>query len=132
MYLVDTSVWIDYLRERETVGAAKFAEALDRGIPFGLTGIVYQEVLQGAATGDDFERLAEYLGTQRFYEPLDVVESYREAARLYFRCRGSGVTVRSTVDCLIARTAIEHDLVLLHGNRDYENMAHVIPELKTA
>lgn len=102
------------------------------GTPFGLTSIVYQEVLQGAATGSDFERLDEYLCTQRFYEPRDAVESYQEAARLYFRCRGSGVTVRSTVDCLIARTAIEHDLVLLHSDRDYENMARVIPELKTA
>lgn len=80
----------------------------------------------------DFERLAEYLGTQRFYEPLDAVESYREAARLYFRCRGSGVAVRSTVGCLIACTAIEHGLVLLHSDRDYEHMARVIPELKTA
>lgn len=102
------------------------------GTPFGLTSIVYQEVLQGAATGRDFERLDEHLCTQRFYEPRDVVESYRDAARLYFRCRESGVTVRSTVDCLIARTAIEHDLVLLHSDRDYENMARVIPELKTA
>lgn len=132
MYLADTSVWIDYLREVETVGSTRFAEALDRGIPFGITGVVYQEVLQGASTGADFERLAEYLGTQRFYEPRDPVESHREAARLYFRCRGSGVTVRSTVDCLIARVAIEHDLILLHSDRDYENMSGAIPELKTA
>ncbi len=83
--------------------------------------------MQGAATG-----LSEYLGTQRFYEPRDAAESYRESARMYFRCRGAGITVRSAVDCLIARTAIEHDLVLLHGNRDFENMALVIPELKTA
>lgn len=125
-------MWIDYLRGAETGGAARFAEALDRGIPFGITGVVYQEVLQGAATEGDFERLAEYLGTQRFYGPRDLVDSYREAARLYFRCRSAGVTVRSTVDCLISRIAIEHDLVLLHSDRDYENMSRVIPELKTA
>lgn len=129
--MVDTSVWIDYFREAETEGAIRFGEALERGISFGLTGIIYQEVLQGAATESDFERLAEYLGTQRFYDPRDPVESYREAARLYLRCRGAGVTVRSTVDCLIARIAIEHELVLLHSDRDYENMSRVIPELET-
>lgn len=79
------------MRESETEGATRFGKALDRNIPFGITGVIYQEVLQGAATGADFERLAEYLGTQRFYEPRDPLESYREAARLYFHRRSSGL-----------------------------------------
>lgn len=89
--------------------------------------------LQGAATeGGDFERLAEYLGTQRFYELRDPIESYREAARLYTRCRSAGVAIRSTVECLIARIAVEqNDRVLLHSERDYENMSRVIPEPAT-
>ena len=88
--------------------------------------------MQGAASSADFEKLAEYLGTQRFYHLQDPVESYREAARLYFRCRRAGVTVRSTVDCLISQLAIEHDLLLLHSDQDYERLAQVIPELKLA
>lgn len=124
-------MWIDYLRERETVGSERFAEALEIGTPFGIIGVIYQKVLQGAANESDYGRLAEYLGTQRFYDSRDPVSSYAEAARIYFRCRVAGVTVRSTIDCLIARIAVEHDLVLLHSDRDYENMARVIPELKT-
>ena len=132
MYLVDTSVWISYFREEGTGASARFGEILDRGIPYGITGIIYQEVLQGAESPSDFEQLAEYMGTQRFYHPEDPIESYRQAALLYFRCRRVGVTVRSSVDCLIARLAIEHRLLLLHGDKDYENMERVIPELELA
>ncbi len=132
MYLVDTSVWVGYLRQQDTEGTALFAEILDRDYPFGITSEIYQEVLQGAASEEDFEQLADYLGTQRFYSPESEVDSYREAARLYFRCRRNGVTVRSTIDCIVARISIEHDLLLLHDDRDFLNMACVVPELRLA
>lgn len=132
MYLVDTSAWIDYLREENTGAAGLLEEILDRGEPFGITAAIYQELLQGAASEKDFEELDEYLGTQRFYHPSDPVDTYRQAALLYFRCRRSGLTIRSTIDCLIARQAIEADLLLLHNDRDFSNMARAIPELKLA
>ena len=132
MYLVDTSAWVDYLGERTTKAAGLLAEVLDRGVPFGITASIYQELLQGAASEKDFERLAEYLGTQLFHHPEDPIDSYRQAALLYYRCRRAGVTIRSTIDCLIARQAIEGDLFLLHNDRDFTNMARVIPELKLA
>lgn len=132
MYLVDTSVWIGYLRERESEAVTRFVDVLDLGLPFGITGVVYGEVLQGARTPMDFERLKEYLSTQRFYHPRDPILSYEEAARLYYRCRRGGVTVRSTIDCLIARVAIEHDVTLLHDDGDFVNMGRVVTELKLA
>jgi hypothetical protein len=58
---------------------------------------------------------------------LDPVESFAQAAKIYFQCRRKGITVRSTIDCLIAQTAIEHNLLLLHDDRDYEGIASVIP-----
>jgi hypothetical protein len=57
---------------------------LDLGYPFGITGIIYQEVLQSVSSEEEFDRLSEYLGTQRFYRPQDHVASYGETARLYF------------------------------------------------
>lgn len=132
MYLVDTSAWLDYLQGRDTGASELLAEVLDRGIPFGITGSIYQELLQGAASEKDFAKLVEYLGTQRFYHPEDPVDSYRQAALLYSRCRRAGITIRSTIDCLIARQAIEGNLFLLHNDRDFVNMARVIPELKLA
>jgi predicted nucleic acid-binding protein len=98
----------------------------------GLTGVIYQEVLQGVYSESEFERVSEYLGSQAFYHPLDPVQSYTEAARMYFDCRRAGITVRSSVDCLIARVAIEHGLMLLHDDRDFEKMAEVVSELVLA
>lgn len=106
-------------------------ELVDRGCPFGLTGTIYQEVLQGVSMSEEFERISEYLGSQLFYHPQHPVISCGEAARMYFDCCREGITIRSATDCLIARIAIEHDLMLLH-DRDFEKMAAVFPELTLA
>lgn len=58
------------------------------------------------------------------------IQSFDNAAQLNFRCRRKGVTVRSTIDLLIAETAIENNIELLHDDEDYANMAKVISELK--
>ncbi len=120
------------MREHENDATRRFAEVSDGGYPFGITGIIHQEILQGAASRAKFDYLADYLGSQTFYHPQDPIESYKEAARMYFDCRRAGITIRSAMDCLIARTAIEHDLLLLHDDRDFENMAGAIPELSLA
>jgi predicted nucleic acid-binding protein len=130
MYLVDTSVWIDYLREVENIPCNHFATIIDQNIPFGLTGIIYQEVLQGAASEEDFQMLVNYLSTQRFYQFIDDISGHEGAAEIYFKCRRKGITIRNTIDCMIARIAIEHNLTLLHNDKDYLHIASVIPELK--
>jgi predicted nucleic acid-binding protein len=132
LYLVDTSVWIDYLGGAETEISERFAEMLDRGYPFGITGLIYQEVLQGVSSQGEFDRLSEYLGSQRVYHVEDPTGSYREAALLYFRCRRAGITIRSATDCLIAQVAIENDLILLHNDQDFDRMSREIPALQLA
>ncbi len=132
MYLVDTSVWIDLLRQSENRATEQFRRILDGGVPYGLCSLIYQEVLRAARRDKDFERLQEYLSSQRFYHPKDTLSTYAEAARIYFRCRREGITIRSTADCLIARIAIEHDLILLHNDRDFEQIADVVKDLNLA
>ena len=117
------------MRDIENGATRRFAEISGGGYPFGITGVIYQEVLQGAASGAKFDYLSDYLGSQTFYHPRDPVGSYREAARMYFDCRRAGIIIRSAIDCLIARVAIEHDLMLLHDDRDFEKMAGVVPDL---
>jgi hypothetical protein len=130
MILVDTSVIIDFLRKRSNAPTEKFRRLLNQGTPFGITAYVMQEVLQGARSENELDILYDYLRTQKFYEPMEQPGSYAEAARLFVKCRKKGLTVRSSVDCLIARVAMEHDLHLLHNDRDYEAIAQVAP-LKT-
>lgn len=132
MYLIDTSAWIDSLRQIDNAPARFFKKLIADRALFGLTGAIFQEVLQGARTAQDFATLKTYLGSLAFYHPLDPVETYAEAAGLYRRYRTQGITVRSTLDCLIARIAVEHDLVLVHNDRDFTAIATVAPDLKTA
>jgi len=128
--LVDTSVWIDYLRATETPATAILDGLMADSVPFAITGIVYQEILQGADSTESYERLAEYFGTQRFLHPQDPAETHAGAAKLYVRCRCAGVTIRSTIDCLIAQIAIEHQASLLHNDRDFDYLATTTPELQ--
>lgn len=132
MYLIDTSVWIDSLRQVDNAPVRFFKSLIASQARYGLTGAIYQEVLQGARTDRDFNHLRHTLGTLLFYHPRDPFVTYAEAAALYRRCRERGITVRSTLDCFIARIAIEHDLLLVHHDRDFDQLAQVCPELKCA
>lgn len=129
MILVDTSVWIDFVRGRETDAVARLRVALDRGVVAALTPFIYQEILQGADSERSFRQLREFFGSQTFLHPRDPVDSHAEAARLYIECRRKGVTVRSAVDCLVAQTAIEHGVALLHDDRDFDGLARVATKL---
>jgi predicted nucleic acid-binding protein len=127
MILVDTSVLIDFLKGFQTEGRDKFEVVLHRKIPFGITSFILQEVLQGAASEKEFLLLKKYLLSQKFYHPKDPVDSFARAARIYMDCRNQGITIRSTIDCIIVQTALEHDLFLLHNDNDFNAMAKVVP-----
>ena len=127
MILVDTSVLIDFLKGFQTEGRDKFEVVLHRKIPFGITSFILQEVLQGAASEKEFLLLKKYLLSQKFYHPKETVDSFARAARIYMDCRKQGITIRSTIDCIIVQTALEHDLFLLHNDNDFNVMAKVVP-----
>jgi len=130
MVLVDTSVLIDFFKGKDTEKTGKFKQILKDDIPFGINDFIYQEVLQGARTEKEFEVLKDYLGSQRFYSLKYGNKSYENAALIFFECRKKGITVRSTIDLLIAETVIENELYLLHDDKDFTNMAEVINKLK--
>ena len=127
MILVDTSVLIDFFKSSKSEAALRFKLVLEQGLNFGITSHVFQEVLQGAKSEKEYKLLRRYLETQRFFHPKDPVDSFAEAARIFFQCRKKGLTIRSTIDCLIAQIAMEHDLLLLHSEQDFHLMANVIP-----
>ncbi len=126
MILVDTSVLIDLFRGASNKPTNIMREVLALQIPFGITSVIFQEVLQGAKSEGEYKLLREYLSSQRFFHPRNGVKFYADAARIYFTCRRKGVTVRSTIDCLIAQTALEQGLRLLHNDRDFDAMAPII------
>jgi hypothetical protein len=115
-----------FLRAKERSQAvARFVEVLDRDIPFGLSPLTVLEVLQGAATLNDFDSLRDYLGSQTLYGLDGGLDSYAAAAKIFFDLRRKGLSAGSSVDCLIAQTAIEHGLFLLHNDADFDRIARV-------
>jgi len=116
--LVDSSVWIDYFNGRATPEA----DLLDRllGAERLLIGdLIFAEVLQGFRSESDFSRVLRLLGTLEF-SPMVGREIAILAAQNYRRLRARGVTVRKTIDALIATFCIARSHVLLHSDRDFD------------
>jgi len=128
--LVDTSALIPYLRGRETPASALLERLVSEEVEIALTPEILQEVLQGARDEKEWRTLERYLVGQRILTPADPLRSHIEAARIYYECRRRGLTVRSTLDCIVAQMAIERDLPLLHDDRDYDAIQRIRP-LKT-
>ena len=124
MYLVDTSVLIDFLKGKETEQTKKLENIMRNQIPFGISAFTYQELLQGARDKHEYEKLRTYLATQKIYYPSH--ETFDSSAYLFFTCRKKGITIRSTIDTLIATTAMENGLILLCSDRDFKYMTEVI------
>lgn len=121
MTLVDTSVWIAVFRRRQPLD-------LERLVPFDdvvTCPPVIQEVLQGFRDERAFRHAREgMLALPTVESPLQI-ETYLLAVDLYRRARRAGRTVRSSVDCLIAASALRHDLELFHVDRDFASLAAV-------
>ncbi|NOT86078.1 MAG: PIN domain-containing protein [Methylococcaceae bacterium] len=130
MYLVDTSVWIDFIRGKHNPAVEQLRILLATGQSAGLSSVIYQEILQGSESEQRFNQFCDYFNELLFYHPKHPMDSYAQAAHLYFTCRQKGITIRSTIDCLIAQIAIEHDLILLHNDRDFKYLADIAPQLK--
>lgn len=84
----------------------------------------------GARDPASYDRLQSYFSGQRFVDFDQPVAGHEAAARMYVDCRRRGITVRSSLDCLIAQCAIESDLTLFHHDRDFRNIGSVVPALK--
>jgi predicted nucleic acid-binding protein len=120
MLLIDTSVWIKLFRDSKGKFKQALIEAID-GRDYYLSRFSQTELLQGARNEQEWTDLNHYLSTQDYIDPS--IGSWSHAARIYYELRRQGVTVRNTIDCLIAASAIEHDLLLLHDDRDFEAIA---------
>jgi len=130
MILVDTSVPINFLKGQQDKKSVLFEEIIAKGISFGISIFSYQEVLQGAKDKQEFELLHQYLSNQTIYFPANTVEYFLKASKLYYDLRKKGVTPRSTIDILIALTAIENKLLLLHNDKDFDVMSKHIPAFR--
>ncbi len=123
MVLVDTSVWIEFFRRPSRIDLRAIVD-LDEVV----TCLpVVQEVLQGFRDQAAFTQARESMLALPIVEAPLGQDVFEEAIGLYRRARAAGLTVRSSVDCLIAACALRHGLTVLHHDRDYAALALVSP-----
>ena len=123
MILIDTSGWVEFLRDTSSSVCQRVDELLAEG--FVVCEPVRMEVLAGARDERHLNDLRRLLarGTLITTAPTD----YEEAASLHRVCRRNGETVRKMIDCLIASIAIRSGTVLLHVDADFDLLARHTP-----
>lgn len=121
MILVDSSVWIDYFRGAVTAQTEKLDRLLGHE-PLAVGDLMLTEVLQGFSKERDFNE-AQRLLTSLMVVELGGREIAIQAARNFRVLRNLGVTVRKTIDAIIATRCIASGYDLLHNDRDFEAFA---------
>jgi predicted nucleic acid-binding protein len=119
--LVDTSVWVNFFKGRET-NSSLFLKNNLSNIIIATCPVIVQEVLQGIVSDKEFKVVNSYFNTlTRFAD--NPYELAVEAARLYREIRKAGFTIRKPNDCLIACYAIKNNVKLLHDDKDFDHIA---------
>jgi predicted nucleic acid-binding protein len=131
MIIVDTSVLVDLFRGKKSPEVKLFLSLEESDSEIFIPAVCAQEVLQGAANESEWLKLHDYLWSQELLSPSNPAETHLKAARIFYLARRKGITIRSTIDCLIAQLAIENKASLLHSDRDFKLLAKVCP-LKSA
>lgn len=118
MIIVDSSVWIEYFNGKIT----RETEILDHLMeqePLGVFDLILTEVLQGFTVNADFIFAKNALQALNFYSTGNKYSAIRSAEN-YRVLRKKGITIRKTIDVIIATNCIEMDFRLLHNDRDFD------------
>jgi predicted nucleic acid-binding protein len=124
--LVDTSVWIDYFNGLGSIEVDFLTVCIAEQRPIVFPGLVLTEILLGVRNEAQADQVA---ATLRAFElaPELTRSDYEDAAAIYRACRARGMTVRSTIDCLIAQLCLRYDYELLTHDRDFEVIRRFFP-----
>jgi len=124
LIVADSSVLIEHLNDRDTPDVQMLRQLLSEGVPIACCDVSLLEVLQGARTDPHVQRLEEGLA------PFGLLltkspQGFVAAASLYRTARRWGITIRSSLDCLIAAECIRVGAQLLHADADFERLSSV-------
>ncbi len=121
MSLIDTSAWIEYLRQTGSRTNFEVRRMLNNDAQ--ICDVIRMEILAGARDQQHVTQLEKLLAraTTIKTEPVD----YDNAAAIYRACRKLGVTIRAQIDCLIAAIAIRTNTKIIHHDSDFDAIAQV-------
>lgn len=115
--LVDSTVWIDFLRNSKTRETDKLNELIESREDLCICGFILTEVLQG------IREEKQYVATKQQFANLIYLEAdqstFELGATIYRNLRKQGITIRNSIDCLIAATVVQHNVSLLENDRDF-------------
>jgi predicted nucleic acid-binding protein len=124
--LVDTSVWIDYFNNHQSLEAEFLTVCIAEARPIVLPGLVLAETLLGVRDSAHADRVTSVLQAFDLAPELERSD-YQDAAAIYRECRARGSTLRSTIDCLIAQLSLRYDYELLTRDRDFDVISRYFP-----
>jgi predicted nucleic acid-binding protein len=124
LILIDASAFIEFLNRTGSRADTLIEQLLRNNDEVALADITLTEVLQGIRNDREYRDVKASLLTFPILS-LKNAESYVSAAELHRKCRKKGLTIRSTVDLLIAQIALEHRAFLLHNDRDFDAITQV-------
>ena len=121
MSLIDTSAWIEYLRQTGSRANIEVRQTLN--VEAEICDVIRMEILAGARDQQHLTQLERLLAraTTIKTEPVD----YDNAAAIYRACRKLGVTIRAQIDCLIVAIAIRTNTRIIHHDSDFDAIAKV-------
>lgn len=120
MVLIDTTIWIDFFANKDTPQVSVLELLLSEGEDVCTCGIVLTEVLQGVRNDRMYRKIKTYFNNL-IYLPMNK-STFVKSADMYRSLRKNGITIRKSLDCMIAAVAIDHHAQLLHNDRDFDPM----------
>jgi predicted nucleic acid-binding protein len=120
LILVDTTVWIDFFAGSNLRHVSLFQSLIEDSEDICICGLVMTEILQGIKDGVQYSKTKKYL-SNLIYIPMST-DTFVLAADIYRSIRKKGITIRNSIDCLIAAVCIEHNVSLLQNDKDFQKI----------
>ncbi len=121
MMLIDTTVWVDLFGGLGASQVAILESLIEEREDLCLCGVILTEVLQGIRDDREYKKTKSILSDLIFF-PM-TYETFLMAANIYRTLRARGITIRKSIDCMIAAVCIENNVRLLHNDRDFDLIA---------
>jgi predicted nucleic acid-binding protein len=115
--LADTSVWIDFFNNFKSRESQALTSLIEQEIELATCGVIVAEFMQGIRNLKTLLILENHFKDMEWFTPKEP-DTYLSAAVLFRELRAKGVTIRSTIDCLIAQLCVENNALLLSKDHD--------------